>query len=334
MRRRNLLNASLAIGLILAALGLVLSGRIAPASQGIIFRTALFKALPVDAAEDRLAPAAIPDAQGPTITLEPAAGPATSPVTVKGSGWQAGNEVLILIQDQGQTQTVANTVVAGEGNFSVSFFIPDTLKRRTALTIVAQATDGPQATVVYTVTNVPPATIAPQPQEPQGVVTVNAVDVRTGPGQAYPIVGRLLSKQTVLITGQNSGWWQIRFPNATGEFGWVPEQTLDAANVENIAIQAIPPTPVPPTPTPVPTPPFACNPGEWSGCGGDSCGAEYVNLCGSNGQWTQCTWDPGQCSQQSQYYQQNNHTQNETEENEQRRNDNEGHHDHEDHRSN
>lgn len=308
MMRPNVRKAVLVMAIFLVVLVLILSGWIVPARQNFTSEAASFS-LAQASASPTVTTTAMPAAQSPAIELEPFAGPATSSVTVKGIGWQAGNEVLVSVEDQGQLYQVANTVVQGEGDFSVSFFVPDFWKNHTTVTVVAQAVDGPQASAFYTIIDVPTPTTTVQPQEPQGVVNANALNVRSGPGVIYPVVGRLLLNQTVRITGQNSGWWQIEFPNATSDYGWVADQFIDATNVENIPAQVAPPTPIPPTPTPVPTAVFQCNPGQWSGCGGASCSPQYVSQCGNDGQWMQCVWDPGHCTApEDSQYEDNNHT--------------------------
>ena len=308
MIRRHLIKLMLITAMTLAVIAIFLAGWIVPSSQNIISQAAPL-VFTDSATIPKMTLKLLPAAQSPSIELEPFAGPAASSVTVKGNGWQAGNEVLISVEYQGQLYEVANTVVTGEGDFTVSFFIPSFWKNQTTVTVVAHVVGGPQASAFFTVTNVPTPTPTVQPQEAQGVVNTNALNVRTGPGVIYPVVGRLLLDQTVRITGQNSGWWQIEFPNATSDFGWVDGQYLNATNVENVPIQIAPPTPIPPTPTPIPTPTFQCNPGQWSGCGGNSCAAEYVSQCGNNGQWMQCLWDPGHCiPPQTNNYEENNHT--------------------------
>jgi uncharacterized protein YgiM (DUF1202 family) len=86
-------------------------------------------------------------------------------------------------------------------------------------------------------------------------VTANiALNVRSGPGVNYPIIGGLLAGQSAPITGKSGDgqWWQIVFPLNTNGQGWVSAQAQfsNASNSGNVPIVAAPP---PPTPTPTPT---------------------------------------------------------------------------------
>jgi uncharacterized protein YraI len=56
---------------------------------------------------------------------------------------------------------------------------------------------------------------------PQLTVLAEAVNVRSGPGVAYPAVGLLTQGQQASLIGHNaaSGWWQVQLPG--GGTGWV-----------------------------------------------------------------------------------------------------------------
>jgi hypothetical protein len=63
---------------------------------------------------------------------------------------------------------------------------------------------------------------SPQGDEvPQLTVLAEALNVRSGPGVAYPAVGLLTQGDQVTITGRHaaSGWWQVALPD--GVSGWV-----------------------------------------------------------------------------------------------------------------
>jgi uncharacterized protein YgiM (DUF1202 family)/chitodextrinase len=101
----------------------------------------------------------------------------------------------------------------------------------------------------------------PQPAPPG--VTANAdLNIRSGPGVAYPVIGLLQSGQTAEVTAvsPDAGWWQVKFPGASSGYGWVSARYVTAQNVMNVPVAQAPPLPVAPTaiptppPTPVPTP--------------------------------------------------------------------------------
>lgn len=116
-----------------------------------------------------------------------------------------------------------------------------------------------------------PATATPIPQTPTPTVptkpsltTKTDLNVRSGPGIQYDLLGLLPAGVTVEIVGREETrqWWQIRFSPAADGIGWVAADPAfsNTANVDNVPIAQIPATPtstptstvIPPTNTPVP----------------------------------------------------------------------------------
>jgi len=96
----------------------------------------------------------------------------------------------------------------------------------------------------------PTATAAPV-AGPQ-VVASSAVNVRGGPGTAYPIVAAMQTGETADIVGKNlqSDWWQVSM--GAGQLGWVLGQLVTTAgDTGGVAVAANIPEP-PPTATPAP----------------------------------------------------------------------------------
>ncbi|HHB90046.1 MAG TPA: SH3 domain-containing protein [Anaerolineae bacterium] len=118
-----------------------------------------------------------------------------------------------------------------------------------------QATDTPAAVAqapTATATATPPPTATPTPKPM--VVTDQAVNIRSGPGTNYPVIGSLAGGEQAEIVGQNpsGSWWQIRLPNEA--LGWVfAEIVTTLGDTLGIPVAANIPTP-PPTPTPAPPP--------------------------------------------------------------------------------
>ena len=79
------------------------------------------------------------------------------------------------------------------------------------------------------------------------------LNVRTGPGTDYPILGKLTPGESIQIIGQNpeQTWWQIVYPPGSGSPGWVSGDTQysTASSIEAVAAAQLPPPP-PPTVTP------------------------------------------------------------------------------------
>jgi hypothetical protein len=80
----------------------------------------------------------------------------------------------------------------------------------------------------------------------------NNVNIRSGPGENYPVVGRLQDGQTIAIIGKTAlgDWWQVCCVNEVS--GWMVARLVQAqGSVENVPVI----TDIPPPPAPTPTPP-------------------------------------------------------------------------------
>lgn len=100
----------------------------------------------------------------------------------------------------------------------------------------------------------------PQPQTPTGTVTgASVLNIRSGPGTNFPVVGAARSGDTGTIVGrsQDGRWWVVDAPSLPGGVGWVSADFVTVTNAENVPVVQSPPTPVPPPtrvpPTPAPT---------------------------------------------------------------------------------
>jgi hypothetical protein len=116
-------------------------------------------------------------------------------------------------------------------------------------------------TAIPTATPAPtPAPSSPTPSPPTLTVNVPVLNVRAGPGVAYPITGELLQGDQVEITGQAVGadgpWWQIRLDPLPEGRGWVSANPAFSAvqNTGDVPAVVAPPLPTPPPPAaPSPT---------------------------------------------------------------------------------
>ncbi len=51
------------------------------------------------------------------------------------------------------------------------------------------------------------------------VVWTTSLNVRTGPGLGYPVVGQVHQGQTLFVSAHSGGWHYVQLPNGT--FGWI-----------------------------------------------------------------------------------------------------------------
>jgi heat shock protein HslJ len=96
----------------------------------------------------------------------------------------------------------------------------------------------------------------PEPTTPTGrVVGTQSLNVRTGPGTAFPVIGvaRLGDEGEIIGRSADGRWWAVSVPSAPGGIGWVSVDFVLATNAENVPVMQGPPPP-PPTPTPLPRP--------------------------------------------------------------------------------
>jgi uncharacterized protein YraI len=98
----------------------------------------------------------------------------------------------------------------------------------------------------------PTATLAATPIPNPRVQASNSLNVRSGPGTAYPVVAALNTGEQADIVAKNPGgdWWQVTLSNGTQ--GWVYGPLVQTSgDTSAIAVAANIPD-APPTPTPAP----------------------------------------------------------------------------------
>ena len=94
----------------------------------------------------------------------------------------------------------------------------------------------------------------PEPGDPTGVVIApDGVNVRTGPGTAYQVIGMVPFGTSGKIIGKSAdgAWWAALAPNAPNGVGWVSAAFIDATDAGGVPVL---PAPALPTATVVPTP--------------------------------------------------------------------------------
>ncbi len=97
----------------------------------------------------------------------------------------------------------------------------------------------------------------PEPGVPTGRVTApNGVNVRSGPGTNFPVLGvaPFGTEGEIIGRSADSRWWVVAAPRAPGGSGWVSADFVAASNAADVPIIASPPPPVVIVPTPAPTP--------------------------------------------------------------------------------
>jgi len=109
--------------------------------------------------------------------------------------------------------------------------------------------------VTVEATLVPPT---PEPGDPTARVTSRAgVNVRTGPGLEYPVIGiaPFGSESEVVGVSADGTWWVVGVPASLNGQGWVSDEYVSVENADNVLV-----IPAPPTPTPAATPTATATP--------------------------------------------------------------------------
>ncbi len=120
----------------------------------------------------------------------------------------------------------------------------------------------PTATLIPTATSEPPtataepptATPTPEPQQAR-VISDSAINLRSGPGRAYPVIGQMRAGQELPIIGRNASgdWWQLAWQGQAQ--AWVAGTVVSVLGpIDTVAVaQNIPAPPPQPTAAPRPT---------------------------------------------------------------------------------
>ncbi|MFN8458375.1 MAG: PKD domain-containing protein [Anaerolineae bacterium] len=188
--------------------------------------------------------------------------------------------MISLAPSQPPAYAVNSALADTNGGFAVDLIVPSdprwldespvpiiaavdgqNVKAQAALTIIAASNGAPVATAVASsdivvVAAVPATPPPPLPPSVAQLATTANLNVRSGPGTSYDVLGVLLLSQQAEIIGRNADatWWQVKFAGAKQGFGWVSAQFAQANNIGNVPIVNAPAPPPPPAP-PAQTPP-------------------------------------------------------------------------------
>jgi hypothetical protein len=96
----------------------------------------------------------------------------------------------------------------------------------------------------------PPPTATPPPTpvpEPMVVAQEGGVNLRSGPGTNFAVVGRLEGGASARVTGRYADWWQVDYG---GTPAWVANWVVTDSNAEAVPEVAPPASPIPSTAVP------------------------------------------------------------------------------------
>lgn len=149
----------------------------------------------------------------------------------------------------GANSTVAITPAAAAPSATM---MPPTATSAPTATTAPTATPPPVATATPTATPLPTDTPSPSPTPaPAASVTGDNINLRSGPGTVYPVVGKAAKGESLPVVARNQDGSWLEVETKDGKHGWVSAK-LVTLNVpaESVPIaKSIPPAPAaPPTP--------------------------------------------------------------------------------------
>ena len=174
--------------------------------------------------------------------------------------WAAETPGTYLIEmraynQNGLTSTVTVTELTAFCDQPTPTSVPTNTPTPTITPLPPPPTSTPEPTASPTPTSVPPT---PTPRLALLAVNVPVLNVRSGPGTQYSVIGRLEQGDGVEIVGQidtpEGRWWQIRFDSAAGDLGWVAAGPAFGTAINTDVVPVVS-APVVPSPVPVSTSP-------------------------------------------------------------------------------
>jgi uncharacterized protein YraI len=125
--------------------------------------------------------------------------------------------------------------------------------------VMAQYTQASNTTglpVIANPTTAPPVSPTPPAAGTPSATAVDYVNVRTGPGTNYPVLGVAAPGASAQVSGKSSdgAWWQVVLPTTTvaSGAGWVSASYVTTQNTDSVPVVSAPPPPAVPATPPAP----------------------------------------------------------------------------------
>jgi len=132
--------------------------------------------------------------------------------------------------------------------------------------VMAQYTQASNVDNVQTIKNPTPYATVPPAPPPSGAPTAMAIEyvnVRTGPGTNYPVLGIAPPGASAEVSGKSadSAYWQVKIPTqySSSGLGWVSAGYVVTQNTQNVPVVSAPAVPPPVSATPPPSSSMGCS---------------------------------------------------------------------------
>jgi uncharacterized protein YraI len=132
--------------------------------------------------------------------------------------------------------------------------------------VLAEYTQASNTEGIQTIATPPTAVAVESAPPPAGVPVATAADfvnVRTGPGTNYTVIGVASPGASAEVSGKSAdgAWWQVKIQTAyaASGFGWVSASYVYAQNIETVPVVEAPPAPPTVAPAPPPSSAAGCS---------------------------------------------------------------------------
>lgn len=162
------------------------------------------------------------------------------------TGWVDVTEVVVFnvrnlpVRDDaaGSAAAEASAAAVGEVAQSVTTTVTTTVSPAVTATVTATVTVPETTTATQAMRPTPVADGQPTAQV---AMTGSRLNIRSGPGTAFPVIGKALPREVFIVQGRNadSSWVQIAAPDLTGGLGWVAANFVEVSEpIANLPVTA------------------------------------------------------------------------------------------------
>ena len=168
-------------------------------------------------------------------------------------GWAAASSLIVFYRLELLTEAV--TIAPATPTAAATLQPPPSVSTVVTDTTAAQPTAAPASAFTVTTTTTTAAPSAPDAATVALVRSTTRLNIRSGPGTTYAVIGKADPSQPLTIVGRTTdgSWVEVQLPEATETTGWVAAQYVTIGSETAVAVTADRAT-TPPQPNPVAAP--------------------------------------------------------------------------------
>lgn len=168
-------------------------------------------------------------------------------------GWAAASSLIVFYRLELLTEAV--TIAPATPTAAATLQPPPSVSTVVTDTTAAEPTAAPASAITVTTTTTTAAPSAPDAATVALVRSTTRLNIRSGPGTTYAVIGKADPSQPLTIVGRTTdgSWVEVQLPEATETTGWVAAQYVTIGSETAVAVTADRAT-TPPQPNPVAAP--------------------------------------------------------------------------------